>query len=148
MDLVDDIDLIAPTRGSVLNAPDDFFAHVLYTRTACGVEFVDIGVVPLGDGKTLFTRAVGRRRGTVLAQKRLGQQASRGCFARASRPAKQIRMADPIGLDGVFQRAFDMGLPHHVLERLRTILSIQCLCHSVASPISLVRTSVSRHYKR
>ena len=51
-------------------------------------------------------------------------------------------MTDLVGLDGVFQRAFDMSLPHHVLERLRTILSIQCLCHSVASPIPLVRTSV------
>ena len=125
--LVDDIDLVATARRGVLNAPDDFLAHVFHAGTTCGVHLVHIGMRALGDRQTLLARAVGRRRGPLLAQKRLGQKTRRGGFSRAARAAEQIRVTHLVRLDGVFKRTLNMGLANHVLKRLRTVFPIQSL---------------------
>ena len=124
MNLVDDIDLVAPARGSILDAADNFLAHVVDARAACRVELVDIGMVALGNGETLFARAIGSGRGSLLAQKRLGEQTRRRGFARTAGAAEHIGVTHFVLLDGVFQRALDMGLAHHVFKRLRAVFAV------------------------
>ena len=124
VNLVDDIDFVAPARGSILDAADNFLAHVVDARAACRVELVDIGMVALGNGETLFARAIGSGRGPLLAQKRLGEQARRRGFACAAGAAEHIGVTHFVLLDGVFQRALDMGLAHHVFKRLRAVFAV------------------------
>ena len=42
-------------------------------------------------------------------------------------------MADFVLLDGVFDGALDLLLPHHVLEDLRTVFAVQRLVHGHTS---------------
>ena len=132
VDLVDDVDLVTAARGRELHAVDDLLAHVLHARAACRVELVDVGVHALGDHLAILAGAVRIGRGALLAQQRLCKQAGRGGLARAARAAEQVGMADLVLLDGVFDGALDLLLPHHVLEDLRTVFAVQRLCHVVA----------------
>ena len=84
MNLVDDIDLVAPARGSILNATDNFLAHIIDARAACRVELVDIGMVALGDGEALFARAIRSGRGPLLATKAPWRADAPSWFARAA----------------------------------------------------------------
>ena len=124
VNLVDDIDLVAPARGSILNATDNFLAHIIDARAACRVELVDIGMVALGNGEALFARAIRSGRGPLLAQKRLGEQTRCRGFTRAAGAAEHVGVAYFVLLDGVFERALDMGLAHHVFKRLRAVLAV------------------------
>ena len=121
---VDDINLVATARGRILNAADNLLAHVIDARAACRIELIDVGVDAGRNGLALLARAVGRRRWTLLAQKRFGKQASRRGLTRSSRPAKQVSVANFILLDGVFERTLDMGLAHDVFECLRAIFAV------------------------
>ena len=132
VDLVDDIDLVAAARGRELHAVDDLLAHVLHACTACRVELVDVRMHAFGDHLAILAGAVRIGRGALLAQQRLCKQASRGGLARAARAAEQVGVADFVLLDGVFDGALDLLLPHHVLEDLRTVFAVQRLCHVVA----------------
>ena len=135
VDLVDDIDLVAPARGGERDAVDDLLANVVDAGARRGVELVDVGVRAGGDGLALLAGAVGVRRGPVLAEQRLGEQARRGGLARAARSAEQVGVRRaPLG-QGVLERRHDVLLTHHVVERLRTVFAIQRL-HAQA-PIKL-----------
>ena len=132
MDLVDDVDLVAAAHRRVVDAVDDLLADVVDAGAACRVELVDVGVHALGDHLAILAGAVRVGRGALFAQKRLGKQASRGGLARAARAAEQVGVADFVLLDGVFDGALNLLLPHHVLEDLRTVFEVQRLCHVVA----------------
>ena len=129
VNLVDDVDLVTATRGSELNAPDDFLTNVVDAGTACRVELVHVGVHAVGDVQAILAGAVGLGRRTLLAKQRLCKQARRGGFTRASRAGEQVGMAGFIVLDGVANGALDMLLAHHVAENLGAIFTIKCLGH-------------------
>ena len=129
VDLVDDVDLVAPARRGELHAADDFFAHVLDARAARGVELVHIGMCALGNQQAVAACAVGVWRGALLAQQGLGQQAGRRGLASAARTGEQVGVRYLVLLDRVFQRPLDGLLPHDVFEYLRTISTVQRFCH-------------------
>ncbi len=130
MDFVDDVDLVTPARRGELDAPDDLLAHVVDARSACRVELVHVGMLARGDEPAVLARAVGLGGRALFAQKRFRQKARGRRLAGAAGPAEQVRMAHFVLFDGVLDRAFDMLLTHHVLENLRTVFRIQCLCHA------------------
>ena len=59
MDLIDDVDLVAPARRRELHAIDDFLADVVDAGAACRIEFVDVGVLSRGDKLAVLARSVG-----------------------------------------------------------------------------------------
>ena len=127
VNLVDDIHLVPAARGRELHTADNLFAHVLHAGTTCSIQLVDVGVLAVGNHHAVVTGSVRLRRGSVLAQKRLCQQARRGGLARAARTGEQISMAYLILLNGVFDRALNALLADDVLEDLRPVFSVQCL---------------------
>ena len=136
VNLVDDVDLVPTARRSELNATDDLLAHILHARATCGVQFVHVGMLAVGNHRAIIARSVRLGRRAVLAQKRLGKQARRSGFAGAARAGEQVRVTYLILLDRVFDSAFDMLLANDVFEYLRPVFSVQCLCHSARLPLS------------
>ena len=67
VDLVDDVDLVAPTRWRELNAADNLLAHVLDTRAACSVELVHVGMRAFGNQQAVAARAIGVGSGALFA---------------------------------------------------------------------------------
>ena len=134
VNLVDDVDLVSSARRGELHAADDLLADVFHTGTARGVELVNVGMGSLGDHGAILAGSVRIGSGALFAQERLGKQAGRGRLARAARSAEQVSMADFVLLDGVFDGALDLLLPHNVLEDLRTVFAIQRLCHMPHAP--------------
>ena len=131
VDLVDDVDLVAPAGGREAHAADDLLADVVHARARCGVELVDVGVAPLGDLDAVLARAVGLAGGALLAVERLGEQARGRGLAGAARTGEQVRVGDrPVG-DGVAQRALDVLLADDVVEGLRAVLPVQGLMRHV-----------------
>ena len=59
----------------------------------------------------------------VLAVDRLGQYPGAGGLAHAPGPAEQEGMRQLVVADGVAQGGRDMGLPDHMAEILRPVLS-------------------------
>ena len=59
MDLIDDVDLVAPARRRELHAVDDLLTDVVDARAACRIELVDVGVLSRGDKLTVLARSVG-----------------------------------------------------------------------------------------
>ncbi len=131
VDLVDDVDLEAPTRGGVLDAADDFFANVFHAGATGGIHLDDIGMDALGDSLTLLAGAIGGRCGAAVAQQRLSEQARCGGFARAARPAEQVGVTYFVGLNSVFEGALNVGLAHYLVKGLRTVCAVQSLRHAL-----------------
>ena len=127
VDLVDDVDLVAPARRGKRHAVDDLLADVVHARARRGVQLVDVGVLACGDGLALLAGAVGLGRGPVLAQKGLSQHTGRGRLARATRAAEEVGVRHATLGQGVVQRGHDVLLAHHVGEDLRSILAVQRL---------------------
>ena len=133
VDLVDDIDLVLAAHRGKVDGVDDFLAHIVHARAACGIELVDIRVVALGNELALLTSTVGHaaactlgaRRLGIAAEQCLGQNARHSGLARAARSAEQVRMGQASLGDSVLERRDDMMLAHHGVEGERAILSVQ-----------------------
>ena len=67
VDLVDDVDLVAPARRRKLHAVDDLLADVVNAGAACRVELVDVGMLSCGDKLAVLARSVGVGSRTLLA---------------------------------------------------------------------------------
>ena len=139
--LVDDVDLEAAACRGEPHTSDDFLAHVVNTRTACGIELEDVGVRALGDLETLRAGTVGLAVLGRLAQERLGKQARRRGLTRSAWSAEQIRMGNRTLRYSVDERLLDMFLANDVGKNLGTILAIQRKSHEscLRSTISLRR---------
>ena len=124
VNLVDDVNLVAPARRRELYAADDLLAHILDARAARSVELVHVGMRALGDQQAVATRAVGIGSGALLAQQGFGQQASRCGLTGAAWAGEQVGVRDFVLLDRIFQRPLDGLLSHDVFEYLRTISTV------------------------
>ncbi len=131
VNLVDDVDLVASTRRSVVHATDDLLADVIHAGSARRVQLVYVGMLPVSDEPTVLARAIRVGRGALLADERLGKETRSGGLARTARPREQVGMAHLVRRDGVLERALDMLLPHHILEHLRAIFPVQRFCHEL-----------------
>ena len=124
VDLVDDVDLVAPARRRELHAVDNLLANVVDAGAACRIELVDVGVLSRGDKPAVLARSVGVGSRAALAQKRLRKQAGSGRLTRAARAAEQVCVTYFVLLNGIFDGALDMLLAHHVLKRLGAIFAV------------------------
>ena len=131
VNLVDDIDLIAPARRSELDATDDLLAHVLHTRTRRGVQLVDVRMFAVRNHHAVIARAVRLGGRAAFAQQGFRQQTSRGGLAGAARTREQVGVAHLVLFDRVFDRALYMLLTDNVFEDLRPVFTVKCLCHRV-----------------
>ncbi len=127
VDLVDDVDLVAPLGRREEHAADDLLANVVDAGARRGVELVDVGMAPLGDLDALLARAVGIGSRALLAVERLGEDARRGGLARAARPGEQVGVRDLAVGDRVSQRALDVLLTDDGVKRLRPVLAVEGL---------------------
>ena len=59
VDLIDDVDLVAPARRRELHAVDDLLTDVVDAGAACRIELVDVGVLSRGDKLAVLARSVG-----------------------------------------------------------------------------------------
>ena len=151
VDLVDDVNLVRAAHRGEAHRVDDLLAHVVHTRTGCGVQLVDVRMRALGDGLALGAVAVWHaaggavraRSGGMLAQQRLGQDACHGGLTCAARPAEQVGVREaPLG-DGMLQRRHDVLLAHHAVKRERAILPVQRLHEA-----PLQTTSICQQHKK
>ena len=127
VDLVDDVDLVAPAGRRVLQPADDLLAHILNARVRCGIQLVDIGMAALGDIDALVARQIRVCRRPLLALERLCQDPCGRGLAGAPGPGEQVGMGDGILGSSVSQRTSDMRLAHDVVETLRAVLTIERL---------------------
>ena len=67
VNLVDDVDLVAPARRRKLHAVDNLLADVVDAGAACRVELVDVGMLSRGDKLAVLARSVGVGSRTLLA---------------------------------------------------------------------------------
>src|SRR5581483_10662366 len=98
----------------------------VHARIGCRINFDEVEQTFFVDGAAngaLVARTI--RRFGVKAIDRFGKNARGGCFARAARARKQIRVRDAIQDERVAQCIRDMVLPLHVLKRLWAIFQIK-----------------------
>ena len=154
MDLVDDIDLVLAAHRGKVDGVDDFLAHIVHARAACGIELVDIRVVALGNEPRTPQSTVGHaaactigaRRLGIAAEQCLGKNARHSGLARAARSAEQVRMGQASLGDSVLERRDDMMLAHHGVEGERAILSVQRFHGCSPGILSLVAATAMRSH--
>ena len=124
--LVDDVDLLAALhrRGRRLLAQ---LAGVLDAAVARRVDLDDVEVGALADRHALLARAARLGRRPLLAVDHLREDARGRGLARASRPAEQERVVQPVLADRAGERADDVVLPEHLGGRLRPVPPVQGL---------------------
>ena len=125
VNLVDDIDLVAAAYWRIAHAIDDFLADVVHAGVACCVQLIDIRMLTRSNEAAVLAGAIRKMARTLLAQKRLCQQARHGGLACAARSAEQVRMARAPLKHGTTQRSHHMFLADNVVKRLGAILSIE-----------------------
>ena len=119
VDLVDDVDLVAPARRRVL----DVLAQRADLLDAAVGRAVDLDDVHAGRrvGAHL-ARAAGLGPLALRAQERPGDEPGGGGLADAAGTGEQVRMRDAPGGQRIAERAHDRILPDDRLERRRPIL--------------------------
>ena len=114
VDLVDDVDLLAP--GCSEGGPGHQVAHGLHPVVGGGVELVDVERGALGDldagGADPARLAVVQ----VGAVEGLGQDPGRGRLAGAPRPTEQVGVGHPLVPDRVAEGEDDVVLAPHLAE--------------------------------
>ncbi len=119
VDFVDDIDLVRPLGGHVLDllpqVPDFVDAPV-----GGAVDFQHVQGGAVGDLPADLAGVVGVGRGALLAVEGLGQDAGHRGLADAPGAAEQKSVGHPAGAQGVLQRPGDGLLAHHLLKVLGT----------------------------
>ena len=115
MDFVDQIDLVARTRGRILHVLQQF-PRVLDLGARGRVNLEQIHTTPLGDLHTGAATATGFRTDAGLTVQAFGEN-SRDCgLAHAARAGKQVRVMQAVVVQRVHQRLQYVFLAHHFAE--------------------------------
>ena len=125
MNLVNDVDAVAPIRRRVLHLLPDI-ADIFHTIVGCRIDLDHIhGCSRLyrPTGRALITWTAVHRLLTVDCPcKDLGNTRLTG----SARPAEEVRVPDPPGVDLIFQGLYDMVLTPDLFKGRRTPFSVQC----------------------
>ncbi len=125
MHLVDDKHAVFSLRRRIGNLLNDA-ADVIHAVVAGCIHLHDIQIRILRNraaGGTLAARVSVCR---VLTVHRLGKNLGNCRFAGPTGSAEQIAVADPAGIDLVFQSSDDRITTADILECLRPVFAIQC----------------------
>ncbi len=114
---VDQVDLVAATRGHVLRVLDQF-AHVVDAGVGRGVDFQQIDVAAGVDRQAGLAFAARIGAGAALAIERLGEDARDGGLADAAGAGEQECVVDATGFQRIGQRTDHVFLPDQFGETL------------------------------
>ena len=133
--LVDDVDFEL-RRGRRVHHRVAQFANFIDATIAGAVNLQHVHRPPLGNLLRLgvVIREIDLR--TIGAVEALGKNPGQRGFAGAPWPAKQIRVRDPVGADGVGQRLADVILTDDIAEPLRTVFASYDLVRHRRDPTS------------
>ncbi len=135
VDLVEDVHLGATGRAErgLVHEIADVFDLVVRRR----VHLVDVEARALFDRQAGVALAVGFTVDGVLTVEDLGEDARRGCLARAARSAQQIGVAHAVFAHRVLQRPNEVVLASHLGEALRSIAPVERLVgHGRTLPVT------------
>ena len=128
---VDDVDLVAAFRRRILDLVADR-AHVIHTIVRRAVYLQHIQRVPCRNLTAILAFAARLSILEIQAVERLGEDAGGGGLANPARTHEQVRMTNPVCLDGVLQGPGNMLLPHDFGESLRApFASKHLICHKI-----------------
>ena len=122
VDFVDEVNFIRPAGrhvGGVVAQVADVFDAVV----ARAVDLDHVEAPPVGDFLAGVANPARRRRRAVHAVERLGQDPRCRCLPDPARPDKQVGLREPVRRNTILQRAGDVVLPDHFVERLGTVFS-------------------------
>ena len=122
VDLVDDVDLLAPLGRGVADGLAQV-AGVLDAAVGGAVDLHHVDRLAADDLPAEVAHAAGRGGRPLRAAQRLGQDAGGAGLAHAAGPGEQEGVVHPPEGDGVAQRAGDVLLTDQVLEALRPVLA-------------------------
>ncbi len=115
MDFVDQIDLVARTRGRILHIFQQF-PRVLHLGARGCVDLEQIYTAPLGDFQTGTAAAAGFRTNACFAVQAFGENSRDRGLAHAARAGKQVRVMQAVVVQRVHQRLQYVFLAHHFAE--------------------------------
>lgn len=125
MNLVNDVDAVAPIRRRVLHLLPDI-ADIFHAIVGCRIDLHHIegsSFRNLAAHTALAAGAAVHRMFTVDCPcKDLGNTRLTG----SARPAEEVRVPDPPGVDLIFQGLYDMVLTPDLFKGRRTPFSVQC----------------------
>ena len=130
MDLVNDVDLVAPARRRVLHVLPER-ADIVDAAVRRGVDLDEVDRLGIGAHDA---GAAGLRVLPLAAQERPCQQAGSRRLADTAGPREKVRVRDAAGRERVLEGARDRVLAHHGLERLRAPLAREDLVATHARP--------------
>ena len=120
--LVNVNDAVLPAGGGELHVVAQV-ADVIDTAVGSTVDFQHIQAAPLGNFLAHVLIRVEIHLRAAGAVERLGKDARGGGLARAARPHKEVGVRKAFLFNGVAQRAHNMIMAQHILERAGTVFS-------------------------
>ena len=118
---VDDVDLVAVSRGQILRRLAQG-AHVVDAVVGSGVDLLDVDVVALRDLDARAALPARLGRGAFLAVERAGEDARGGRLPAAARAGEEEGVGHAAALERVRQGADDVLLPRQIGKALRAVL--------------------------
>ena len=122
MNFIYQVDFVPTTGGRVVHCLAQI-SNIINTVIGRAINLDKIGAGAGGDLFTADTLAAGFGGGAFGAVQRPSERARSGGLANASSSAEQESVVNPTTLNGVAQRARDVPLPDHFVERGGTVLS-------------------------
>ncbi len=124
MHLVDEVHLVATASRRVLRVFNQV-SDIIHAGMRGRVQFNQVDETPDRDILTGAAFAARGRCDPGFAVETARQNARNGGFADAAGPGKQIRVMQPVVVQGMHQCFADMLLPHHFVEGGRTEFAVE-----------------------